>query len=179
MKLIKGILDLLMAAFILIGMLLSVPRLWGFQIYAVTSGSMEPEIHTGDVIYVKQVAFQSLEEGDVITFSLNQGRTIVTHRVEKIDEKNGLLRTKGDANQEADPVWIAGDTVRGEVQYAVPGLGYVALMASTLSGKLFLMAVFLWMVAAQIAVCGVHMICHNRRRLPLSEKKEGRRENYV
>lgn len=61
MKLIKGILDLLMAAFILMGMLLSVPKLWGFQIYAVTSGSMEPEIHTGDVIYVKQVPFQSLE----------------------------------------------------------------------------------------------------------------------
>ena len=62
MKLIKGILDLLMAAFILMGMLLSVPKLWGFQIYAVTSGSMEPEIHTGDVIYVKQVPFQSLEQ---------------------------------------------------------------------------------------------------------------------
>ena len=168
MKLIKGILDLLMAAFILAGMLLSVPKLWGFQIYTVTSGSMEPEIHTGDVIYVKQVPFQSLEPGDVITFSMNQGRTVVTHRVEKIDKENGLLRTKGDANTEADPVWIARDTVRGEVKYAVPRLGYVALMAATLSGKLFLMAVFLWMVAAQIAVSGFHMIYLSRRRLPLS-----------
>ena len=87
MKLIKGILDLFMAVFILTGMLLSVPRLWGFQIYAVTSGSMEPKIRTGDVIYVKQVPFQSLEPGDVITFSMNQGRTVVTHRVEKIDDR--------------------------------------------------------------------------------------------
>ena len=166
MKLIKGILDLLMAAFILMGMLLSVPKLWGFQIYAVTSGSMEPEIHTGDVIYVKQVPFQSLEPGDVITFSMNQGRTIVTHRVEKIDEKNGLLQTKGDANKNADPVWITRDTVRGEVKHVMPGLGYLALMAATLSGKLFLMAVFLWMIAAKIAVSGVHMIYLSRKRLP-------------
>ena len=168
MKLIKGILDLLMAAFILMGMLLSVPKLWGFQIYAVTSGSMEPEIYTGDVIYVKQVPFQSLEAGDVITFSMNQGRTIVTHRVEKIDEKNGLLQTKGDANKDTDPAWITRDTVLGKVQYVMPGLGYLALMSSTLSGKLFLMAVFLWMVAAQIAVSGVHMIYLSRKRLPFS-----------
>ena len=116
MKLIKGILDLLMAAFILMGMLLSVPKLWGFQIYAVTSGSMEPEIHTGD----------------------------------------------------ADPVWITRDTVRGEVKHVMPGLGYLALMAATLSGKLFLMAVFLWMIAAKIAVSGVHMIYLSRKRLPFS-----------
>ena len=94
MKLIKGILDLFMAVFILTGMLLSVPRLWGFQIYAVTSGSMEPKIRTGDVIYVKQVPFQSLEPGDVITFSMNQGRTVVTHRVEKIDVKMDCCRQK-------------------------------------------------------------------------------------
>lgn len=168
MKLIKGILDLLMAVFIFTGILLSVPRLWGFQIYAVTSGSMEPKIRTGDVIYVKQVPFQSLEPGDVITFSMNQGRTVVTHRVEKIDVKNGLLQTKGDANKETDPTWISGDNVRGEVQYMVPRLGYVAMMAATLSGKLFLMAVFLWMVAAQIVVSRVHMIYFSRRRLPFS-----------
>ena len=168
MKLIKGILDLLMAAFILTGILLSVPKLWGYQIYAVTSGSMEPEIHTGDVIYVKQVPFQSLNPGDVITFSMNQGRTIVTHRVEKVDRKNGLLKTKGDANKEADSTWIDKETVRGKVSYTVPGLGYIALMAGTFSGKLFLLAVFLWMAAVQIVVSGVHMIYLGRRR-----------ENYV
>ena len=92
----------------------------------------------------------------------------MTHRVEKIDMKNGLLQTKGDANKETDPTWISGDTVRGEVQYMVPRLGYVAMMAATLSGKLFLMAVFLWMVAAQIVVSGVHMIYFSRRRLPFS-----------
>lgn len=104
----------------------------------------------------------------MITFSMNQGRTIVTHRVEKIDEKNGLLQTKGDANKRCRPVWITRDTVRGEVKHVMPGLGYLALMAATLSGKLFLMAVFLWMIAAKIAVSGVHMIYLSRKRLPFS-----------
>lgn len=172
MKLIKGILDLLMAAFLLAGILLSVPKLWGFQIFAVTSGSMEPQIHTGDVIYVKDVPFQKLQKGDVVTYSLNQGRTIVTHRVEKIDQKNGLLQTKGDANKETDSAWIDRETVLGTVQYTIPGLGYAALMAATMSGKLFFMAVFLWMVAAQIAVSGVHRIYHGGE-MYVYQKKEG------
>lgn len=167
MKLIKGMLDICMAVFILVGVLLSVPKLWGFQIYAVTSGSMEPEIHIGDVIYVKSIPFQNISTGDVITFSMNQGRTMVTHRVEKIDRENGLVQTKGDANREADPVWIDRKTICGEVQYTVQGLGYVALMAATFSGKLFLLAVFLWMVAVQIVVSGVHMICLGRKKLSL------------
>lgn len=102
MKLIRGILDLVMAVFLLVCMLLSVPKLWDYSIYTVTSGSMEPEIHTGDVIYTRTVNFRDLQEGDVITFSLNQGKTTVTHRIQKIDKKNGLLQTKGDANEESD-----------------------------------------------------------------------------
>lgn len=172
MKLLKGTLDLIMAVFILICILLSTPKLWGFQIFAVTSGSMEPEIHTGDVIYVRQVPFMKLQKGDVISYSLNQGKTVVTHRVKKIDRKNGLLQTKGDANKEADYNWIDRDTVLGTVQYTIPKLGYVALMASTLSGKLFLTAVFLWMIAAQMAMSEVHRIYHGRE-IYVYQKKEG------
>lgn len=158
MKLIKGILDLIMAVFIFMGILLSVPKMWEYQIYAVTSGSMEPEIHTGDVVYVKKTTFQELKEGDVITFSLNEGRTIVTHRVKTIDAASGLLQTKGDANEETDANWITMDAVIGKVYYSVRGLGYVALMAATTAGKMFLLAVFLWMLAAQMVISGVRMI---------------------
>lgn len=157
MKLIKGILDLAMAVLILLCMLVSVPRLWGYGIYTVTSGSMEPQIHTGDVIYVKKTSFQELEKGDVITFSLNEGKTTVTHRIQEVDQKNRLLQTKGDANEETDRTWISGDAVVGKVHYSIRGLGYLAVMLGSVSGKLFVMAVFLWMLAAQIAVSGIHM----------------------
>ncbi len=171
MKLIRGILELVMAGFLLACMLLSVPKLWNYGIYTVTSGSMEPEIHTGDVIYIRTVKFGDLREGDVITFSLNQGKTTVTHRIQKIDKKNGLLQTKGDANEESDRTWIKEDTVLGKVEYSVRGLGYLALLASSVSGKLFLLAVFMWMIAAQIAVAGIGMI-RERRGMYVYQKKE-------
>ena len=120
MKLIRGILDLVMAGFLLVCMLLSVPKLWGYGIYTVTSGSMEPEIHTGDVIYTMPVEFQELREGDVITFSMNQGKTTVTHRIQKIDQKNRLIQTKGDANKENDRTWIT------EIFHSQSGLSGIA-----------------------------------------------------
>lgn len=172
MKLIRGVLDLVMAGFIFVCILLSVPKLWGFQIYAVTSGSMEPEIHTGDVIYVKGTSFGEVKEGDVITYSLNEGRTIVTHRVKTVDRKNGLLQTKGDANEEEDQNWITEASLIGKAEYAVHGLGYLALMAATTEGKLFLLAVFLWMLAARIVISGIHLIYHGKE-MYCYQKKEG------
>lgn len=171
MKLIRGILDLVMAGFLLVCMLLSVPNLWGYGIYTVTSGSMEPEIHTGDVIYTMPVEFQELREGDVITFSMNQGKTTVTHRIQKIDQKNRLIQTKGDANKENDRTWITEKSILGKVEYSIRSLGYLALLASSVSGKLFLLAVFMWMVAAQIAVAAIGAVC-GRRETYVYQKKE-------
>ena len=171
MKLIRGILDLMMAGFLLMCMLLSVPKLWNYGIYTVTSGSMEPEIHTGDVIYTREVEFQDLQEGDVITFSRNQGKTTVTHRIQKIDKTNGLIQTKGDANTESDPSWITEGTVLGKVEYSVRGLGYLALLAASFRGKLFLLAVFMWIVAAQMAAAGLTMISEGREMYVYQEKE--------
>lgn len=162
MKLIRGILDLVMAGFLLVCILLSVPKLWGYGIYTVTSGSMEPEIHTGDVIYTRPAEFQELQEGDVITFSMNQGKTTVTHRIQKIDQENRLIQTKGDANEESDRTWISESTVLGKVEYSVRRLGYLALLAASVSGKLFLLAVFMWMAAAQIAMAAIGTVCGKR-----------------
>lgn len=166
MKLIKGILDLGLAGFILVCMLLSVPKLWGYGIYTVASGSMEPRIHTGEVIYTKTEKFENLREGDIITFSMNDGRTTVTHRIKKIDRKERMIQTAGDANREADPTWIGEDSVIGKVIYSVPGLGRVAVMAGAPGGKLYLLAVFLWIAAAQMVMTDI-------------EKNFKRKEQYV
>ena len=75
---------------------LAVPRLLGVQEYNVISGSMEPEIPVGSLVYVKSVAFNELSEQDVIAFEA--GASIVTHRIVSIDSGNQLITTKGDAN---------------------------------------------------------------------------------
>ena len=47
---------------------LTVPRMLGYALYTVVSGSMEPAIPTGSLVYVEHVAPEDIEEGDVIAF---------------------------------------------------------------------------------------------------------------
>ena len=95
----------------------STPSVFGYSIFRVSSGSMEPELMVGDIILDKTVDNpEDLKVGDVITFkSSDYGDLLVTHKVIKAPyEENGklMLQTKGVANEIADnPIRI--DEVKG------------------------------------------------------------------
>ena len=78
----------------------TVPRLMGYEIYDVVSGSMEPEIPVGSILYVEGLAPEDVEEGDVIAFWSNG--SVVAHRVVKNKVVEGTFITKGDANARED-----------------------------------------------------------------------------
>ena len=105
-------------------------RLFGFNTYAVTSGSMEPTYHVGSLIYVKSVDTSELEVGDPITFMLDED-TVATHRIVEIvpDEEDSSVirfRTKGDANDTVDGSLVHYKNVIGKPVFTIPYLGYVA-----------------------------------------------------
>ena len=95
----------------------STPSVFGYSIFRVSSGSMEPELKVGDIILDKVVENpEALKVGDVITFkSDDYGDMLVTHKVIRAPyEENGklMLQTKGVANEIADnPIMI--DEVKG------------------------------------------------------------------
>lgn len=95
----------------------STPSVFGYSIFRVSSGSMEPELMVGDVILDKTVDNpEDLKVGDVITFkSSDYGDLLVTHKVIKAPyEENGklMLQTKGIANEVEDKP-ISVDNVKG------------------------------------------------------------------
>ena len=81
---IKKITNLLSTVFLILALilvlLLVAPRVIGMHVFTVLSGSMEPTYHVGSLIYVKNVDPFQLEEGDVITFMLDED-TVATHRI--------------------------------------------------------------------------------------------------
>ena len=95
----------------------STPSVFGYSIFRVSSGSMEPELMVGDIILDKTVDNpEDLKVGDVITFkSSDYGDLLVTHKVIKAPyEENGklMLQTKGIANEVEDkPIRV--DNVKG------------------------------------------------------------------
>jgi signal peptidase len=111
--------------------------------YVVMSGSMEPAIQTGDVIFVYDRDPSTIEEGDVITYNLDGQRTeVTTHRVVDIvenEEGQRVFVTKGDANEEPDPYRVPPDAVIGVmptdgIPARVPFLGHALLFAQSKFG---------------------------------------------
>ena len=101
-------------------------RLLGFQCYNVISPSMEPEYGVGDLLYVKKVDPNTIKEGDVITFIVNEDLVVGTHRVVRVDAENQRFYTKGDANEIEDQSPVHFNNVIGVPQFSIPKLGYVS-----------------------------------------------------
>ena len=62
-------------------------RIFGVQPYVVVSGSMEPEIRTGSLVYAKKVTPEeacNFKVGDDVTFIANDYGTLVTHRIYEV-----------------------------------------------------------------------------------------------
>lgn len=114
----------------ILAVLLAGVRLFGFQVFTVLSGSMEPTYHVGSLIYVKEVDYRQLKGGDVITFMLDE-KTVATHRIVEVvpdedDPATLRYRTKGDANDVEDGSLVHYKNVLGSPKFSVPYLGYLA-----------------------------------------------------
>ena len=119
------------------------PRLLPYQALVVRSGSMEPTIPTGSVVFYKKVEADRVKVGDVIVFDKpGAANEKVTHRVFKVSAgPNGrYFTTKGDANGAPDD-WRVPAVGTGWVSvFHVPALGYVlAALQSTLARLLLLL----------------------------------------
>lgn len=101
-------------------LLLILPRI-GISVDIVLSGSMEPAIRTGGLVFT-DTRQKTPEIGDIITYRIKDSR--VTHRV--IRKEEGHLITKGDANDEEDLVSVSAGQVIGTVIFTIPFLGYAA-----------------------------------------------------
>ena len=66
---------LLMALVILLTVPLTIPRLFGYQIYGILTDSMEPVYPVGSVVYVKPAEPEDIQVGDAITFAWEQAPT--------------------------------------------------------------------------------------------------------
>lgn len=115
-------LPLIIFVFILLALVNLVPRFFGIKPFVVLSGSMEPDIPTGAVVFVDtRAAPEQMHVGDVITYQINN--TNVTHRI--VAETTSSVTTKGDANAQADFSPVPRDCILGLVLFNIPCLGFI------------------------------------------------------
>ena len=153
--LVSWLLLLLMVG--ILAVMVIIPRLTGSTAYTVLTGSMEPTMPPGALIVVKPTPNADLKVGDVITFQPVSGEpAVVTHRIEAIFytvEGERSIRTRGDANNVADPTLLVPEQIRGRVIYSVPYLGQVN---SVINGQS--RSILITVVASGLAVYAVWMV---------------------
>lgn len=153
---------------------LTLPKLFGYRIYGVLTGSMTPAYSVGSVVYIQPCEPEEIQIGDVITFQLGTDTEyIMTHRVMAVDEEECTFTTKGDANDAADPELVRWERLIGKAVFCVPGLANVSNFADSATGKAVLFSVFaltfiLWGVA--------DMIDPKKRNTKRTDKKQETKE---
>jgi signal peptidase len=112
------------------------PR-FGWRVDAVFSGSMEPQLKVGGVVVTRPVAAEDIKAGDTITFYCPLNEQLTSHRVIAVEDGSPLsFRTKGDANEDADPFTVPAGKVVGKVCFHLPYFGYAAQFIKTPLGLL-------------------------------------------
>lgn len=156
---------LLILAVILLCSTLVLPGIFGWHMYNVISGSMEPALKVGSLIYIHEDLPEDVQEDDIIAFysipevrspdaltdtALEEGHvsggpsgydfpddnSIITHRVVKNNVVSGNFRTKGDANDSEDPMPVDYDFYIGRVKLSVPYMGAILTIMTSLQGKI-------------------------------------------
>ena len=121
-----------------------------YEGYYVSTDSMVPAMNVGDLVFTKEVQFEDVEVGDVLTFTKEGSRKWFSHRVVKIDVEEKAFRTKGDHNNVVDPGYTYFDSVVGMVEKKVPLIGFVSIALSYTWGKVVLVIIYVLYIAVEV-----------------------------
>ena len=119
-----------------------VPSIFGNYPMIVLTGSMEPDIKKGDLIFCQDIDPQDVKVGDVISFfdPSGKGTSVITHEVIEtlVDEDGNLFfRTKGRNNNIEDRTLVPAENVVGIWHGArIWGLGSIILFTQSFWGIL-------------------------------------------
>jgi signal peptidase I len=125
-------------------LLVLAPAVFGWQRYAIVSGSMSGTYGKGSLVLDEVVPVADLEVGDVITYTPPTGDHLITHRIASISRGPGgarIFRTKGDANPVADPWTFTLDRPeQARVRIGVPFAGYALTALADRQVRMLLIA---------------------------------------
>ena len=133
------------------------PR-FGWEVDTVFSGSMEPQLKTGSVALTRPVEAEDIKVGDIITFHSPLDEKLISHRVIAVEHSSSLnFRTKGDANEDADPFVVPAQSVVGKICFHIPYFGYAAQFIKTPLGLLLTLCLpgLVIIVMEMVSICRV------------------------
>ena len=122
-NLLKNIIIKLLYILISIYLIIFIPSIWGEKPLVILSGSMEPILKVGGILYYKEENINDFNEGDVLVYQLNDH--IISHRIVKVLDDSFI--TKGDNNKSFDIYEVLNYQILGKgTNWSIPYIGYYA-----------------------------------------------------
>lgn len=97
-----------------------------YQAQVVKGGSMKPTLNVGDVVIIGPVD-GAIKPGRIISYKIDD--ELVIHRV--VSVQDGMIQTKGDANEDPDLQPVPISDVEGVFLCRVPYLGVLSSFVRT------------------------------------------------
>lgn len=151
MKKIANVLSTLLIVLLIIAIaaILTAKLIFGIEMKAVLTPSMEPELPVGSLLVISPAEYEDIKIGDDITFVRDKNLTLVTHRVIQKDDSTKKITTQGIANNSPDSP-TSYDNVVGKVKFHIPLVGYFVIWTADLKGKIICAIVIVALVALSI-----------------------------
>ena len=130
---------------------------FGFSVFRVVTGSMEPTIAPGALLISKDMPIEQIQVGDIICFRSREANMLgksITHRVISIYESGTqlCLETKGDANTVADALPVMQSNLIGKV---IVYTGQKNVLADIMSFLTSGMGFMICIVMPCLLICGM------------------------
>jgi signal peptidase len=94
----------------------------------IISGSMQPTLDVGDIVFIQKTSVENLRQGDIIQY--RKDNTTYVHRIYAINTEQQLthITTKGDSNAHPDPDQITPNQILGKSLFTLPKLGWIQIL---------------------------------------------------
>lgn len=145
-SLMEAIKFIAVVALIVLGVSLAfkyVPFLAKYDHYVIQTGSMEPVIHTGDLVIVDNtVDIDSIKRGDIIAFNIDlngdEVEEVVVHYFSERVERDGVEYFKSipAVSSEQDPWTLNVENIVGVYAFKVSYIGKFVMFAQSTIGRI-------------------------------------------
>tara|TARA_Y100001935_G_C17240636_1_gene475510 strand:+ start:258 stop:749 length:492 start_codon:yes stop_codon:yes gene_type:complete len=152
LKSIKVVVSIVLFSLAGIGILILLSHfslLGGYDVKIVLSGSMQPVISTGSLVFTGPS--HAYDVGDVVMFKRHIDDVPTTHRI--VAQEGDSFVTKGDGNDAEDILPVYRDDIQGKMLFHIPFLGYLFAFLKTRLGMGLLIGVpAIWIIVEEIVL---------------------------
>jgi signal peptidase len=119
---IKNIIFKIIYVLVIIYLIIFIPIIWGYKPLVIVSGSMEPILKVGGILYYKNIPLNDYKKDDILVYRIPDHN--VSHRIVEIN--NNSFLTKGDVNEYLDNPVYHNQILGKGTNFSIPLIGYYA-----------------------------------------------------